>query len=38
MSEACLLWNLPQALHTAEQVAAPQHEAPKVISYKQVSI
>ena len=28
-----LLWNLPQALHTAEQVAAPQHDAPSVINY-----
>ena len=32
-----LLWNFPQDLHTAEQVAAPQHEAPKVISYPLVS-
>ena len=32
-----LLWNFAQELHTAEQVAAPQHEAPKVISYKLVS-
>lgn len=27
-----LLWNFPQALHTAEQVAAPQHEAANVTS------
>ena len=27
-----LLWNFPQALHTAEHVAAPQHDAPNVIS------
>ena len=30
-----LLWNFPQALHTAEHVAAPQHEAPKVTSWEQ---
>lgn len=27
-----LLWNFPQERQTAEQVAAPQHEAPKVVS------
>lgn len=27
-----LLWNFPHALHTAEHVAAPQHEAAKVTS------
>ena len=27
-----LLWNFPHALHTAEQVAAPQHDAPNVTS------
>src|SRR2546423_6386503 len=25
-----LLWNFPHALHNAEQVAAPQHVAPKL--------
>jgi hypothetical protein len=30
-----LFWNLPHALHTAEQVAAPQHEPPRVISYSE---
>lgn len=27
-----LFWNFPQALHTAEQVAAPQHEVATVTS------
>ena len=27
-----LLWNTPQELQTAEQVAAPQHDAPKVVN------
>lgn len=32
-----LLLNFPQALHSAEHVAAPQQEAPIVISYQIVS-
>lgn len=31
-----LFWNFPHALQTAEQVAAPQHEPPRVMSYSQV--
>lgn len=27
---ATLFWHLPQALHTAEHVAAPQHDAANV--------
>lgn len=37
MRVAMLLLHLPQALQTAEQVAAPQHEAATLMSWLRVA-